>query len=158
MTKKLPFDYQCHFRYGQITPSELGSVPAGEFVDEVIPKELVWQRTHQGLALLIYQGHALQALATPDLRLPESPRVEPADSYFLSISDDRRLEKGFYYGLQSLARRYGVKAIENLEFYALEKDTGAYLPLNWQQETFRKGLEKVILESSTEPKTASSLK
>ncbi len=154
MTKKLPFDYQCHFRYGQITPSELGSVPAGEFVDEVIPQELVWDRTPFGLVLLVKQSDAFRKLADPGLVITSKPVL--FSGLNLSTYYHCQLDKSFYHGLRSLVSKYSPKVTEGLEFYALDTGAGAYAPLNWHQETFRKGLERILSESSTEPKTASS--
>jgi len=152
--KKTNFDYHCYFRYAQRIPIELSSVPVGEFVDEVIPQELVWDRTPFGLVLLVKESDAFRKLADPGLVITSKPVL--FSGLNLSTYYHCQLDKSFYHGLRSLVSKYSPKVTEGLEFYALNGGAGAYAPLDWHQEAFKKGLEKVILDCSTEPKTASS--
>lgn len=157
--KKVEYDYVCYLRYAKTCPF-VGVIPVNTVLDEPVANELVCQRTSQGLALLIRQDDAFRAL--PDTGLNQSPLPNPLnhESVYNStrlISADHRLEKGFYYGLRSLARKYGERVLDELEFYALDKqNSGAFVPLDWQQIAFRKSLDKIVRECSAEPKTATS--
>ncbi len=157
--KKVQYDYICYLKYTKTFPF-VGVIPVNAVMDEPIAKELVCQRTSQGLALLIKQDYAFQALPDTGLNQPLLPNPLDQESVYnftRIISNDHCLEKGFYYGLQSLARKYGQRVLDGLEFYALDKqNSGAFAPLDWQQISFRKSLDKIVREISTELKTASS--
>jgi len=151
-SKKTSFGYHYYFRYAQARPPQLNSIPAGEPLDEVIPRELVWDKTLFGLVLSVNEGDAFKNLTDPGFEsIPNKYLLDNPLSYV-----HYQLEKCFYHGLRSLAQKQGSNIITGLEFYALNHGVGAYSPLDWHQEAFRKSLDKVVSESSTEPKTASS--